>query len=179
MRSSLSLDEFRAAHKEGGADVTAAVIPPKEYGLYVRDQNGRAEGYTKQDDPFAMSTIGIYMIRNKYLLDWARRIRQGGEEKPINITYDLVEPHILSTRAATFKLPEGSYWDDAGTHDRYHANNMRLSNGENVVDAKAYIDPDATINRCVVLGSVVLDAGVEFADAIISQQHDGMKITQM
>lgn len=176
----LSVEAFKQAHIEHGANVTVAGIQPKDYGLYVNAKDGRVTGYTKEDDPDAASTIGIYMIRNQYLLDWAwHQRREARNGRPQNITYDLVDPEIKMARAAVFLLAEDSYWDDAGTHDRYHFNNMRLSNGENVLSSDAQIDPDAQLERCIILGGVTLDASTRLSDAIVSQQEGNLKITQL
>lgn len=177
----LSLEAFKQTHLEQGANVTVAGISPKDYGLYVNAEDGMVTGYTKRDDPGAISTIGIYMIRNRYLLNWAQQQRQeaNGELQPKNITYDLVEPEIKMGQAAVFLLSEDSYWDDAGTHDRYHFNNMRLSGGENVVAPTAQIDSGARLNRCIILGEAILDASMQLSDAIVSQQAGNLKITQL
>lgn len=177
---SIDIESFQKTHLEQGADVTLLTVPRKPYGEYVLSAHGRALEVGKDLGPEAVSTAGIYMVRNKYLMDWAYNLRRdgwSGQQK--NITADLVNPAIADGRASVYHLPPTGYWDDAGTFQRYHANNMRLSGGSNVVSSEAVVSPGASLERCVVLGAAVLSEETELHNAIVSVQFGEQYVTRI
>lgn len=93
----------------------------------------------------------------------------------LNLTKDIIHPAIYNDKVAIYRLPKNSYWDDTGTILRYHQNNMRLSNNENVIDNNAQIDPNAKLTKCIVLGSTKITKDCNIENAIISTMKNNDK----
>lgn len=91
---------------------------------------------------------------------------------------DIIGPAVENHRAAIYKAPDGSYWDDAGTLRRYHSNNMRLSHGTNVISKSASIRDGANIRRSVVLGSPAITTEDVFDNVIISGKNHSIVVTK-
>lgn len=171
----LSAKEFQGAHREMNADITFMTIPPKDYGEYMSTSDGFAQSVIKEVSPGCLSTTGIFMFRNRYLLDILSRKRSTGlDNGSLNAYYDLACPAVGRDRVGIFSLPADGYWEDIGTPRRYHSNNMRLSRGKNVISSNANIGPDVYLERCIVLGATSLEADTIISDAIISS--NGSKV---
>lgn len=175
----LPVEEFLSMHHSLDADLTLMTIAPKKYGEYVTVIDNIAKSVERQKTEDAYSSTGIFIFKNRYLLDLLSQKRHGGwHNEPLNTYHDVVVPAIgQGRRVATFPLPEDGYWDDAGTPERYHANNMRLSHDQTVISSEAQVGANARFNRCVVLGGVAIGGAVNLANAIISQDRHGTNIT--
>ncbi len=170
----LDLKDFYKYHKESNATLTVLTTSKKDYGQYIHLADGVfAESihsdYNENDD----SSCGIYIIKNRELLRWAQfEITNGWNGEMRSLLTDFVEPAIYRGGVVAYKLPDGGYWDDAGTIGRYYHNNMRLSKGESVVDKESFVHPDATIRRSIVIGRAVIEANVVLDKAVYSS--DGL-----
>lgn len=176
IHENFSIEDFLLFHKSVEADITMLVTPPKAYGEYVRAEGNWARSVEYSPIGPAVSSTGIFMFRNSYLQAWARlQINQGWDGESMSFYHDIVVPAVGDARVATFSLGDG-YWDDAGTLHRYFKNNMRLSNGENVISHSANINESTRLEKCVVLGNVCL-RDVSIKNAVISQSIRGLHVT--
>lgn len=172
-----SLIDFQRHHRDMGTDLTLLVTPQKDYGEYVTIKNGFAKKVVHRPVPGCLSTTGVYMIRNTYIVDWMRReLKMGWNGEPRNMYRDIICPAIENGKVAIFGLPDEGYCDDAGTIKRYHQNNMRLSGGRNVISREARIDPDVSVVCCVILGNPIIDEG-KLRKAIVSGSDKDIAIT--
>jgi ADP-glucose pyrophosphorylase len=170
-----SLTDFWKSHIVSGSEVTLAVVPPKTYGEYVSIRNEKPQKIISNPTPDSMSTIGIYLMKNKYLLDWLYKIKKIWNGESLNLTKDIIHPAIYNDNVAVYRLPKNSYWDDTGTILRYHQNNMRLSNNQNVIDNRAQIDPNVQLKKCVVLGATEIKNNCSIENAVISTLENSNK----
>ena len=66
----LDIEDFYLAHKNFGNDITILLVSPKDYGQYVRTSENLAVDISTDRSDFALSSSGIYIIRNKAILEW-------------------------------------------------------------------------------------------------------------
>lgn len=175
----LNIDEMHALHADSAADATILTTAPKNYGEFVQIEDGLVTRTLTRASKDAQSTTGIYIISIEVISHWVRcHLESSWDGRPLNITKDLVNQVIAEGNTRAYHLNENGYWDDAGTHERYHTNNMLLTNGRNVVDSEANVD-NAQIERCVVIGSVILSSELRLSDAIVSGVGCDYYITQV
>lgn len=175
------IPEFFAHHERTGADVTLIVTPPKSFGEYVVVDRGQAKQVTSTAQQGSMSTIGVYLISNRYLFNWMNiQLRLGWNKQKLGITDDIIHPAIRNAHVETFCLSDKSYWDDAGTVSRYWYNNMRLSENKNVIDERANVSPAAFLKGCVIIGNTEITDPIVLKNAIVSQDSDNnLQITRI
>ena len=165
----VDLQAFHDHHLARGKDITVLAVAPKPYGQYVEEQNGIAMNLTSDQAERGLSSAGVYIVSNRLMLGWASRERkQGWMGEGRSFLNDVVHPAVDKREVSVYRLPENGYWDDAGTVERYHYNNMRLSGGENVIDRAASVDPEAIVRRSIIMGSAAITAGAIIESAIIS-----------
>lgn len=178
----LSVPDFWRHHRDSEADITLLTTHPKSYGEYVITAGKWAMSIEVQPSPEALSTTGIFIINNNYLLKWIQQQTNADwDGRSLSVYYDIICPAVrdANTRVSSYFLDSnGGYWDDIGTPERYIANNMRRSGGLNVVSAEALIDPSATLDRCIVLGRTVITSDVILKNAIVSMQEGKLLITK-
>jgi NDP-sugar pyrophosphorylase family protein len=177
----INLADFWGKHREIEADITLLTVPPKPYGEYVRMEDGLAVSIEKDPAPELVSTTGIFIVRNRYLLDFIREAKQQRSRQAWNIYHDIICPALGSAIVADFFVDEESgYWEDTGTPSRYLASNLRLSHGENVISPTANVNPNAGLEACVVLGTMQLDETYQLKNAIVTGNPQGeLHVTQL
>ena len=117
--------------------------------------------------PNNVSTTGTYIFKGSFVANFLHSVRRAGSEG-LNIYKDIVCSSIGKAVVATYFVDYNQgYWEDAGTLRRFFSSNMRLSSGDNVVDARANIGSEVILKRCVVLGDVALQGAAYYSDAII------------
>lgn len=175
------IPEFFAHHERTGADVTLMVTPPRSFGEYVVMDRGQAKQIISTARRDSMSTIGIYLISNRYLFNWINtQLQLGWNKQKLGVTDDIIHPAIHKGHVETFCMSDESYWDDAGTVSRYWYNNMRLSKNKNVIDERASIDPTARLNGCVIIGKTKINGSIVLQNAIVSQDSENnLQITKI
>lgn len=168
------------AHKTAEANVTMLTVPNKSYGEYVRIEDGAPVEITTVPTEDSVSTTGIFIISNKHLMGSVRAARLEGREQ-YNIYGDIIRPAVGSFVTAHYFVSEqDGFWEDAGTPVRYHASNMRLSGGKNVVALSAHLDESSPVTRCVILGDAKIEGPQEFENCIITGRQDGdLSVTQL
>jgi ADP-glucose pyrophosphorylase len=173
-----SLAAFQDHHRDSNAAVTLLVVPQKDYGEYVTIKDGRALEIIHAPIPGSLSTTGIYMFDNDYLLSWMRKELERGWNGEIRGMYkDIIGPAVVNNKAAVYEMPPEGYWDDAGTLRRYHKNNMRFSNGDNVISPEVVVPFDADIQSSIIMGSPQFDRPIRLRNAIVSGLGRRIEIT--
>lgn len=173
-----SIDEYAEAHRRSGADMTLMTVPNKSYGEYLRVRDDSTFGIEKVPSERSVSTTGTYMFRNTFILDILQKLRRQGNSQ-LNIYKDIVCPAVGSEAVGHFFVDSSKgFWEDTGTPERFLGSNMRLSGGKSVIDCRAEVSDEVRLDRCVVLGNTVLQAGV-FDNSIISSSRDCMHVTQV
>ncbi len=171
--NNFSLADFWKHHRASGSDVTLMVVPPKTYGEYVVVRGEKPQEIIFKPNYDCMSTTGIYVVKNKYILEWMyRKNKKNWKGEQLNLTKDIIHPAVYNDDVSIFRLPENGYWDDAGTIFRYHQNNMKISCNQNVIDVDAKVGEKSQLQRCVVLGKTEI-SGLNIQDAIISTRGSG------
>ena len=169
----LDVEDFYLTHKNLGDDVTILLVPPKDYGQYVGVSENIAVDISTDRSSFTLSSSGIYIIRNKAMLEWAAmEKKQGWAGETRSMLQDFITPNAYKGQASVYKLHESGYWDDVGTLRRYYLNNMRLSGGENVIDNNVEISSNAKIRRSIVLGGVAVTDLYRINKEIVSQNDN-------
>lgn len=174
VHENFDLKKFHQHHLQTGRDVTLLVVSAKNYGSFVIDRNGLAEGVYSYYAPGMFSTCGTYIIKTRSLLEWIHsQSTNGWNGTLMSMYYDVICPIIEQRRASIFHLSEDGYWDDAGTLTRYYQNNMRLSNGKSVISEEALVPNSENITECVVIGNTVIPAHQKIHRAIVSTDNNG------
>ncbi len=176
-----SAADFWKQHIETEADITLLTVPQKNYGEYVTVQDHQAVAIEETPVPDSLSTTGIFIIRNKFLMEWAwKNLRVNWENQNYNIYHDIVSPAVGRAAVAHYYMDAASgYWEDTGVPARYHGCNMRISGGQNVVSSQANVDSAASLESCVVLGETTIDAFMALKNAIISTRKGQLAVTQV
>lgn len=176
----LSILDFQQYHRDIGANVTLLVVPQKKYGEYVTINKGFAEKVINEPVLGSLSTTGVYMIKNRYFVGWIQReLKQGWNGEQRSMYRDFICPAVENDKVAVYCFPEGGYWDDAGTLERYYFNNMRISRGKNVISQNAEIHPEAKISYSVVIGDPIIGDKIELTRTIVSGKNVDISITQI
>lgn len=149
-------------HIETSADITVVAVDQKNYGDYVAtESNGKVKilGINiPTESPRRFSSTGIYLFKTNFLMNAVReKVKLGWQGEEYDLTRGLVIPSLASKNVFVHVLGRETYWDDAGTVERYYENNMRLSHRQNVVADSAVVEDNVVLKRAVVLdGSTVL-----------------------
>lgn len=162
----VDFDEMSRSHIENNADITIGLVEKKKYGDYVcLDRFGGVVEIGTEGD---FSYTGICIIKSLFLLDELNRIIKAGWD---NTNFDfgkgIVAAAIGRFNVKGYGFGSGSYWDDAGTIDRYFLNNMRLSKGENVISASAEVTDVSKVTRSVILDRARVKLTDQVNDAIM------------
>jgi ADP-glucose pyrophosphorylase len=165
----VDLQAFHDHHLARDKDVTMLTVSPKPYGQYIQERDGVAINLTSDLPERGLSSAGVYIVKNRRMLEWARQERKKGwNGESRSFLGDVIQPSVAEDAVTIYRLPETGYWDDAGTIERYHYNNMRLSGGDNVIDTMAFVHPEAAIRRSIIMGSAAITAGAIIESVIIS-----------
>lgn len=176
----LDLRDLHQHHLEMRTPVTVLTSPAKDYGEYTKERNGLAEGVLSSCVPGAISTCGTYVIKTRFLMQWIRHhLAEGWDGEMLSLYRDLVCPAIQNGKASIFPLPQGAYWDDAGTLFRYHQNNMRISKRKNVIAMGVTVSDQVALSESVVLADAVIEKPLSVKAVIISGSGDSFRITQI
>lgn len=173
----LSLEAMTNEHQTQEADITLLTVPPKPHGEYVELSDGRPERVVNAPSSDALSTTGIFLFSNRFLLQWMRKAREA--DRSWNVYGDIVCPAIGKESVAHYFLDSPGFWEDAGTIRRYYDCNMRLSGGKTVVANSAVIHPGANLEHCVVMHNTIIDEPLFLADAIISSSRQGARLISL
>ena len=166
----LDIEDFYLTHKNFGNDITILLVSPKDYGQYVRTSENLAVDISIDRGDFALSSSGIYIIRNKAMLEWiAGEKKQGWAGETRSMLQDFITPKIYKGQASVYKLDNSGYWDDVGTLRRYYLNNMRLSGGENVIDNGVELSPSVKIRHSIILGRAAVTGLCDINREIVSK----------
>ena len=158
-----------ADHIIEGLDVEDFYLTHKNLGV----SENIAVDISTDRSSFTLSSSGIYIIRNKAMLEWAAmEKKQGWAGETRSMLQDFITPNVYKGQASVYKLHESGYWDDVGTLRRYYLNNMRLSGGENVIDNNVEISSNAKIRRSIVLGGVAVTDLYRINKEIVSQNDN-------
>lgn len=170
----VSISDMWVIHKEENADITLLTVPNKEYGEYVKNVNGVPVEILKEPREDSLSTTGIFMFRNKYVLDLVRKARLNGNSS-LNIYRDMVCSAVGRAVIAQYFIDsDQGFWEDTGTISRYHSSNMRLSRGANVILDSVEIDPNAKLSETVVQGkNVKIDSDFNSRKMLITGLDNG------
>lgn len=177
----VSIDDMWQVHKESQADLTFLTVPNKPYGEYVEIEGDTPVAITTSPQEWTVSTTGIFMLRNKYILDSVRKARQESQIC-LNIYRDIICPALGSIVTAQYFVDEEQgFWEDAGTVSRYLDSNMRLSDGASVIAENAIVAPDAVLEKCVVQGKrVEIEGGTKLTRAVVTGLDNGeLLVTQL
>lgn len=176
-----SIEDYVKIHRELDADITLMTVPHKEYGQYATiDDQGLVQSIDTSPRPNNVSTTGTYIFKGSFITDFLYSARRAGSEN-LNIYKDIVCSSIGRAVVATYFVDYNQgYWEDTGTLRRFFSSNMRLSGGDNVVDARANIGSEVILKRCVVLGDVALRGATCYSDTIIGTgiDHSPISITR-
>lgn len=175
-----SVVDFWQKHKTDEADITLLTVPPKPHGEYVSMADGRPACIEKTANKGVLSTTGIFIFSNQFLMNWIIQARHLGEDPNCNIYRDIVCPAVGRQAVSHFLLDSPGFWEDTGTPDRYLASNLQISSGETVIADSAQVSPLAQLERCVVLANTEVEDGFSAKNSIISTSVSGqLLITQV
>ena len=157
----LDVGEMLRLHRSAGAEATIHLIEvedPSRYGVVVTGPDGRARAFVEKPEPPAPSNwinAGTYLMEPSVIgrIDAGRRVSVEREVFPA-----MVDAGTL------WALRHNTYWVDAGTPQTYLRAQLDLLDGRRGpavagVSAEALIDPQAVIERSVVMAGAVVGAG--------------------
>ncbi|MGW3043655.1 sugar phosphate nucleotidyltransferase [Kitasatospora sp. NPDC001159] len=174
------LSELIESHRRNSALVTvglAEVADPLGFGVVTTDRNGRINRFIEKPaagtEPSNQVNTGIYVMEPGILdripagqaVDWARNVFPGLVEKD----------------APIYGCPTDAYWEDVGTHDRYHGAQADALAGKVRVELDCpevapgvwfedgvLVPPDATLVGPLYVGAgVVIGAGATLANGSV------------
>lgn len=176
----ISIKDFYDYHKRMDTNITLLTVQPKNYGEYVVVEKGLAKKIVKNPVSGSLSTTGIYIFKNKYLIGWMKKELDNGWDGESRSMYrDIICPAVLTSKVAACFLNNNQYWDDAGTLQRYYSNNMIFSNNRNVISREAVIRQGVDIRKSVVLGDPLLEGEIVIENSIVSGSGQNISITQI
>jgi len=154
-------------HLQTRAEVTIGLIKGKKYGdLVSLGPNNQITGI--KPDHNRLSSTGIYVFNSSFLIKQLSTIANCGWDcNPCDLTREIVFPAVSRGLVFGYEFEDGSYWDDAGTVDRYFWNNMRLSGGLNVVSTSASVATNTQLSHTIVLDNACVEEGVSLDRAIV------------
>lgn len=146
----VDFDEMNRLHIENKADISLGLTEKKQYGDYVSLNKGGKVIEMGAEGNF--SYTGICILKSSFLLDELNKIiKRGWDNTNFDLGKSIITTAVNKFNVRGYVFGENSYWDDAGTIDRYFFNNMRLSDGRNVVSPSAEISDNTIITRSIVL----------------------------
>ena len=157
----LDVGKMLRLHRSAGAEATIHLIEvsdPSRYGVVVTEADGRVSAFVEKPRPPAPSNwinAGTYLMEPSVIgrIDDRRRVSVEREVFPA-----MVEDRTL------WALRHNTYWVDAGTPEAYLEVQLDLLDGRRGpaaagVSAEASVDPDAVIERSMVMAGAVVGAG--------------------
>ena len=163
----VDFDEMNRLHIENNADISIGLVERRGYGDYVcLDRLGKVVEMGKRGD---FSYTGICIIKSSFLLSQLNRIIEDGwDYTSFDFGKGIVVAALGRFNVRGYCFGRNSYWDDAGTIDRYFFNNMRLSGGKNVVSPSAEIVDVSVFTRSIILDEARVKLTSEISNVIIS-----------
>ena len=157
----LDVDEMLRVHRSAGAEATIHLIEvddPSRYGVVVTDPDGRVSAFVEKPEPPAPSkwiNAGTYLMEPSVIgrIGHGRRVSVEREVFPAMVADGTLRA-----------LRRNTYWVDAGTPQTYLRVQLDLLDGRRGpavagVSADASVDPEAVIERSVVMAGAVVGAG--------------------
>ncbi|MYH93645.1 MAG: NDP-sugar synthase [Acidimicrobiaceae bacterium] len=148
-------------HRSSGAEATIHLIEvddPSRFGVVVTDPDGLALAFLEKPQPPAPSSwinAGTYLMEPSVIGRIARGRRVSVERE--------VFPAMVAD-GTLWALRQNTYWVDAGTPQTYLQAQLDLLDGRrgpaaDGVSVEAAVDPDAVVERSVVMAGAVVGAG--------------------
>ena len=148
-------------HRSAGAEATIHVMDvdePSRYGVVVIDSDGRVSDFLEkppQPPPDCGINAGTYLMEPSVIgrIDGDRRVSVEREVFP-----------AMVADGTLWALRHNTYWVDAGTPQTYLQAQLDLLDGRrgtaaDGVSVEAAVDPDAIVERSVVMAGAVVGAG--------------------
>ena len=148
-------------HRSAGAEATIHVMDvdePSRYGVVVIDSDGRVSDFLEKPPkppPGCGINAGTYLMEPSVIGRIARGHRVSVERE--------VFPAMVGD-GTLWALRQNTYWVDAGTPQTYLQAQLDLLDGRrgpaaDGVSVEAAVDPDAIVERSVVMAAAVVEAG--------------------
>ena len=157
----LDTDEMLRVHRSAGAEATVHMIEvedPSRYGVVVTDPDGRVTAFVEKPEPPAPSN---WINAGTYLME-PSVIDRIGSGRRVSVEREVFPAMV--TDGTLWALRRNTYWVDAGTPQTYLRVQLDLLDGRRGpavagVSADASVDPEAVIERSVVMAGAVVGAG--------------------
>lgn len=163
----LDFQEMIRQHRQKKAKVTVGLVEGKRYGDYFLVDN---EGQITNLDPNHTGNCcsGIFVMNSAFLIDRLQTmISRGWDDTPCDLTRDVIFPEIEKGMVYGYKFGDSTFWDDAGTFERYYANNMRLSSGNNIVSPTAQLASGVRLKRSIVLDWAYVSPDLHMENVVV------------
>jgi mannose-1-phosphate guanylyltransferase len=163
----LDITGLVAFHDRTGAEGTIAlhkVEDPSAFGVVPTESYGRVQAFVEKpprdEAPTDLINAGTYVLEPSVL----GRIPDGRKVSIERETF----PSMVEDRALYARDDDGVYWIDTGTPAQYLAAMLDLIDGRRgvsppPVDASAFVDGAARLDRAVVMAGARVEAGVRLA----------------
>ena len=150
-------------HRLAGAEATIhlkAVVDPSRYGVVVADPEGRVLQFLEKPPPSA-PPVSRWINAGTYVMEPSVIGRIAGGRR-VSVERE-VFPAMAADRTL-WAVRDESYWVDAGTPQTYLQVQLDLLDGRrgpavSGVSPQASIDPDAVVERSVVMAGAAVAAG--------------------
>lgn len=157
-------------HRERSAEGTIALTPvddPSRYGVVPTDERGRVEAFIEKppadEAPSNWINAGTYVLEPSVLerIPGGRRVSIERETFP-----------AMVTDGTLFAMQSDAYWVDAGTPATYLQVQLDLIDGvrgapERAISSTAEVDPDAFVERSVLMDGARVGAGARVSSSIV------------
>jgi len=166
----LDIGALWALHRERSAEGTIALTPvddPSRYGVVPTDEQGRVEAFIEKppadEAPSNWINAGTYVLEPSVLerIPGGRRVSIERETFP-----------AMVTDGTLFAMQSDAYWVDAGTPATYLQVQLDLIDGvrgpaERAISSTAEVDPDAFVERSVVMDGAVVGPGAHLSSSVL------------
>ena len=157
----LDVDAMLRLHRSSGAEATIHLIEvadPSRFGVVVTDPDGRALAFAEKPQPPAPSSwinAGTYLMEPSVI----GRIASG---RRVSVEREVFPAMVAD--GTLWAIRQNTYWVDAGTPQTYLQAQLDLLDGRrgpvaDGVSVEAAVDPDAIVERSVVMAGAVVGAG--------------------
>ena len=159
----VDVGEMLRLHRSARAQATIHLMEvedPSRYGVVVTDPDGRVRAFVEKPQPPARPpsrwiNAGTYLMEPSVIdrIDGGRRVSVEREVFP-----------SMAEDGTLWAMRRNTYWVDAGTPETYLQAQLDLLDGRrgpvaSGVSAQASIDPEAVVERSVVMAGAVVGAG--------------------